>query len=188
MKDFEKDAPVASPLVARRTVVKGAAWSVPVIAAVVAVPAYASSHTGPVVELPLGDTITTWKGDHHYGSADDNPKQRAYDLPIVVKDASGNPIVGATVSIVVAGRNDDGDLIGIYTYPAPDNGGPESDPHRTASATTDVNGRALFAASTQNLTNSELREENTTATMTVTVTANGETTTKTITVIFTESD
>jgi len=160
----------------------------PVIAAAVAVPAYAASVTDVVIELPTGTVITDWKGDHHYGSDDSNPKRRSYDLPIVVKDGSGNPVVGATVTIVAAGANRDGDLVSVHRWPAPDDGGPESDPNRTATLTTGAAGSALFAVNTQNLTSSELRDDNTTATLTVAVTHNGVTTTETITIRFTASD
>ncbi|MGB4135926.1 MAG: transcriptional initiation protein Tat [Microbacterium sp.] len=172
--------------VARRTVVKGAAWSIPVIAAAaVVVPAHATSAATPEVESPLGDTITTWKGDHHYGSHEDDPERRSYDFPIVVTDGNGAPILGAQVTVVASGTNRDGDLLGVYAYPAPKNGGPESDPHRTATVTTNAQGRALFAVNTQNLSSAERPA---TATLTVTVTYNGVTTTKVITVIMSESD
>lgn len=174
-----------TPTIARRTIVKGAAWSLPVIAAAVAVPAHAASTTDPEIDLPLGELITNWKGDHHYGSDNDNPKQRAYDLPIVVKDSMGNPIVGATVTVTASGTNRDGDLLGVYRYPAPDNSGPESNPHPTATATTNAQGRALFAVSTQNLSSSERPGI---ATLTVSVTHNGVTATKVIRVEMTDSD
>lgn len=184
MKDI---SPISSeaPTIARRTVVKGAAWSLPVIAAAVAVPAHAASTADPEIELPLGELITDWKGDHHYGSDDDNLKQRAYDLPIDLRDSSGNPIVGATVTVTASGTNRDGDLLGVYRYPAPDNSGPESNPHPTATATTDARGRAMFAVSTQNLSSGERPGI---ATLTVSVTHNGVTATKVIRVEMTDSD
>src|SRR5690606_20172308 len=188
MNDTPGTTEAGTPTIARRTIVKGAAWSIPVIAAAVAAPAQAASTTTPVIEIPTGTVITGWKGDHRYGSENDNPKRRSYDFPIVVKDAAGNPIAGATVTVVAAGANDDGDLISVHRWPAPDDDGPESDPNRTATLTTDGSGRALFAVNTQNLTSSELRKENTTATLTVSVTYNGVTTTDVVTVRFTESD
>jgi len=169
----------------RRTIVKGAAWSLPVIAAAAAAPAYAASATKPEITCPLGDHITSWKGDHHYGSYNSNPSRRAYDFPVVVVDANGQPLVGATVTVVASGTNRDGDLLGVYRFPAPDNNGPEDDPHPRATATTDATGRALFAVSTQNLSSGERPA---TATLTVTVTYNGVSSTKVITVTMTESD
>ncbi|MGF3056911.1 transcriptional initiation protein Tat [Microbacterium sp. YY-01] len=174
--------------VSRRTVVKGAAWSIPVIATAVAVPAHAASAPDVDIVSPEGDLITDWKGDHHYGSDNDNPKRRSYDFPIDLRDSSGNPLVGVTVSVTAAGSNGDGDLLGIYRYPAPSNGGPESDPSRTATAVTDANGRAMFAVNTQNLTSKELREENTTATLTITVADNGDPISKVVTVKLLSSD
>lgn len=183
MNDYSR--PEAESLVtSRRTIIKGAAWSVPVIAAAVVAPAYAAS-TDPVIDFPLGELITDWKGDHHYGSHNSNPSRRAYDLPIDVLDGLGNPISGAEVTVTVGGRNRDGDLLAVYAYPAPDNNGPESNPHPVATATTDGSGRAMFAVSTQNLSSRERPAE---ATLTVSVTVGGVTVTRVATVVMTESD
>ena len=173
------------PSITRRTIVKGAAWSLPVIAAAVAMPAQAASGTDLEIEFLPGDVITHWKGDHHYGSHDDDPERRAYDFTVVIKDSSGMPAAGVAVTVTASGTNRDGDLLGVYRWPAPDNGGPEEDPHRTATTTTDASGRALFAVSTQNLSSSERPA---TAYLTVVVTHNGTTITRTITVTLTDSD
>lgn len=175
----------AAPSVARRTVIKGAAWSIPVIAAAVAVPAHAASTAEPEIVCPIGDHITSWKGDHHYGSDNDNPSRRSYDFPVHVTDSKGQPLVGAQVTVVASGDNRDGDILGVYAYPAPSNGGPESSPSRTATLTTDGRGQALFAVNTQNLSSGERPAS---ATLTVSVSYNGVTTTKTITVSITETD
>lgn len=185
MENTMIDSSLGGRAIKRRTIVKGAAWSLPVIAAAVAAPARAASAVTPQVEVPQGGHITSWLGDHHYGSDNTDPERRSYDFPIIVTDGSGNAIVGAEVTVVASGTNSDGDLLGVYRYPAPSNGGPESSPSPTATATTDAQGKALFAVNTQNLSSSERPA---TATLTVTVTANGVTTTEVVTVTLTESD
>lgn len=59
-EQHKKTAAHAGSGVHRRTVVKGAAWSIPVIAAAVAVPAHAASV--PVQTQCMDDTNTTWGG------------------------------------------------------------------------------------------------------------------------------
>lgn len=169
----------------RRKVMIGAAWSAPVIAVAAATPAHAASPDAVVVTPGTGPEITGWKGDHHYGSDRQSELQRAYDFPINVTDANGNPIVGATVTVVAEGSNRDGDILGVYAYPAPDNSGPESNPHPTATVVTGADGVALFAVSTQNLTSSERPGS---ATLTVTVTYNGTSTVSVVNVTLTETD
>jgi hypothetical protein len=176
---------IKNPEIDRRKVMIGTAWSIPVIAVAAATPAIAASLPPVVVTPGTGTVITDWKGDHHYGSQEDNPTERAYDFPVTVKDANGNPIVGATVTVTTSGQNQDGDVLGIYAYPAPDNGGPESDPSPSATVVTGADGVALFAVSTQNLSGSERPSS---ATMTVTVTYNGTTTVSVINVVLSESD
>jgi hypothetical protein len=174
-----------SSTIDRRKVVIGTAWSIPAIAIAAATPALAASLPPVVVTPGTGTVISNWKGDHHYGSFEEDLDQRAYDFPVTVKDANGNPVVGATVTVTVSGQNDDGDVLGIYAYPAPDNGGPESDPSRSVTVVTGADGVARFAVSTQNLSSSERPS---TATMTVTVTSNGTTTVSVISVVLNESD
>ncbi|MBT2588236.1 transcriptional initiation protein Tat [Arthrobacter sp. ISL-95] len=169
----------------RRKVVIGTAWSIPAIAIAAATPALAASLPPVVVTPGTGTVISNWSGDHHYGSFEEDLDQRAYDFPVTVKDANGNPVVGATVTVTVSGQNDDGDILGIYAHPAPDNDGPESDQSRSVTVVTGADGVALFAVSTQNLSSSERPS---TATMTVTVTNNGTTTVSVINVVLTESD
>lgn len=183
MNIAQKIGNVAVSQHSRRSIVKAAAWSTPVIAAAVAAPMASAS---PVfnVTLSTGIYITSWKGDHHYGSFND-PDQASYDFPVTVTDATGNPISGASVTVTASGTNRDGDLLGVYTYPAPSNGGPESSPHATATTTTNTGGEALFAVNTQNLSSSERPA---TAYLTVAVTYNGVTTTTVVTVYMTQSD
>ncbi|MFE4196021.1 transcriptional initiation protein Tat [Paenarthrobacter sp. NPDC056912] len=169
----------------RRKVVIGTAWSVPLIAAAVATPAHAVSPDPVVVTPDLGPDVSHWKGDHHYGSHDTNLSQRAYDFPITVKDANGNPIVGATVTVTASGTNRDGDVLGVYVFPAPDNGGPENSPHPVATTVTGADGKAMFAISTQNLSSGERPSY---ATLTTTVTYNGNTTVSVVNVTLTDSD
>jgi hypothetical protein len=161
---------IKNPEIDRRKVMIGTAWSIPVIAVAAATPAIAAS-LPPVVVTPGTGTVI--------------PTERAYDFPVTVKDANGNPIVGATVTVTTSGQNQDGDVLGIYAYPAPDNGGPESDPSPSATVVTGADGVALFAVSTQNLSGSERPSS---ATMTVTVTYNGTTTVSVINVVLSESD
>lgn len=176
---------VMNTTIDRRKVVVGTAWSVPVIAVAMATPARAVSPDAVVVTPGTGPVITDWKGDHHYGSDRQNETQRAYDFPIDVTDASGNPIAGATVTVTAEGTNRDGDILGVYAYPAPDNSGPESNPHPTATLVTGADGKALFAVSTQNLTAAERPGI---ATLTITVTVNGTTTVSVVNVTLTETD
>jgi hypothetical protein len=176
------DSPVER--VSRRAVVRSAAWSVPVIAAAAATPLAAASVTFKIT-LSTGTYITAWRGDHHYGSANSNATRRSYDFPVKVTDSAGNPISGATVTVTASGRNRDGDLLGVYAYPAPSNGGPESSPHPAATLITDSTGQALFAVNTQNLSSGERPA---TAYLTVTITYNGTTVTEMVTVFMTLSD
>lgn len=169
----------------RRTVTT-AAWTIPVVAVAVAAPMSAASNSAaPVVTPTSGTEITTWKGDHHYGSNSSNASRRSYDFPVFVTDAAGAPINDATVIVTAAGSNRDGDLLGVYAYPAPSNGGPENSPHATATLTTGAAGRYLFAVNTQNLSHSE---HPATATLTVLVTVCGVSTSSVVTVRLTESD
>ncbi|VXC53738.1 Transcriptional initiation protein Tat [Arthrobacter sp. 9V] len=174
-----------SSTIDRRKVVIGTAWSIPAIAIAAATPALATSVPPVVVTPGTGSVISNWKGDHHYGSLEDDLDQRSYDFPVTVKDVNGNPVVGATVTVTVSGQNDDGDVLGVYAYPAPDNGGPESDPSPSATLVTGADGVAFFAVNTQNLSSSERPSY---ATMTVTVTYNGVSTVSVIQVVLTESD
>ncbi|ABM08442.1 hypothetical protein [Paenarthrobacter aurescens] len=176
---------IKNPDINRRKVVIGTAWSIPLIAVAAATPAVAASLAPVVVTPGPGTVITDWKGDHHYGSNEEDADQRAYDFPVTVTDANGNPIVGASVTVQVSGQNEDGDVLGIYEYPAPDNDGPEEDQSRNASSVTGADGVALFAVSTQNLSSDEVPS---TATMTVTVTYNGTTTVSVIKVVLNSSD
>jgi len=169
----------------RRTVLVGATWTVPTIAVAIAAPLAAASGGTPSVSPANGTVITTWKGDHHYGSGNSNSKRRSYDLPVAVTDASGAAIANATVTVVATGRNRDGDLLGVYASPAPSNGGPESSPHPSATITTGATGVALFAVNTQNLSSSERPAE---AVLTITVTTPGGSATSVVTVRLTETD
>lgn len=168
----------------RRTIIKGMAWSVPTIAAAVVAPAYAAS-TDPQIKPETGDYITDWKGDHHYGSNNKNEERRAYDFPIDVTDAYGNPLPGVTVTVEASGTNRDGDLLAVYEYPQEKDKGPEDVPHPVATSVTDANGRAMFAVSTQNLSSGERPAR---AKLTITITVNGVTVTKVVDVYMTESD
>ncbi|WP_314323876.1 transcriptional initiation protein Tat [Paenarthrobacter ilicis] len=176
---------VKSKSIDRRKVMIGAAWSVPLVAVAAATPAHAVSPDPIVVTPDAGYNISSWKGDHHYGSNESDLDQRSYDFPVTVKDASGNPVSGATVTVTTSGQNEDGDVLGVYVYPAPDNGGPESDPHPMATTVTDASGKALFAVNTQNLSSSERPSY---ATITITVTYNGTTTVTVVNVTLTDSD
>ncbi len=169
----------------RRKVVVGTAWSVPVIAVAMATPARAVSPDAVVITPGTGPVITDWKGDHHYGSEISNPTERDYDFPITVTDAAGNPVVGASVTVTTSGTNRDGDVLAAYVYPAPLNGGPENEPHPTATAVTGADGKVLFAISTQNLS---LGERPSYGTITTTVTYNGTTTVSVVNVTLTDSD
>lgn len=154
------------------------------VAAVAATPLAAASARF-IIRPSTGTYITSWKGDHHYGSDNSNPSRRSYDFPVKVTDAAGNPITGATVTVTASGTNRDGDLLGVYAYPAPSNGGPENSPHPAAILITDAAGQALFAVNTQNLSSGERPA---TAYLTVTVTYHGTTATEVVTVYMTLSD
>ena len=171
--------------VPRRTILVGATWTVPTIAVAIAAPQAAASGGAPTVSPANGTVITTWKGDHHYGSGIANPKRRSYDLPVSVTDAAGAAVQNATVTIVATGRNKDGDLLSVHAYPAPSNGGPESSPNPSATLLTGPSGTALFAVNTQNLTSSERPAE---AVLTITVTTPGGSATSIVTVLLTETD
>ncbi|OOB90178.1 transcriptional initiation protein Tat [Rathayibacter sp. VKM Ac-2630] len=174
-----------APTIHRRTVLVGATWSVPTIAVAIAAPLAAASGGTPSVSPANGTVITTWKGDHHYGSGNSNPRRRAYDLPVTVTDATGAAVANATVTIVATGRNRDGDLLAVHTSPAPSNGGPESSPSPTATLTTGPSGTALFAISTQNLSSGERPAD---AVLTITVTTPGGSATSVVSVHLTEND
>lgn len=154
----------------RRTLTTAAAWTIPAVAVATAAPfAAASTHPVPPKHLVISPAdcteIKTWKGDHHYGSANKDEKRRSYDFPVFVTDGEGNPVTDAIVTVVATGKNHDGDLLGVYTYPAPSNGGPESHPHPLASVSAGPAGRYLFAVNTQNLS---AHERGAKATLTIT--------------------
>ncbi|WP_235022091.1 transcriptional initiation protein Tat [Rathayibacter sp. VKM Ac-2754] len=170
----------------RRTLATGAAWSLPVIAVAASAPlASASPGTAPCIDPADGACIADWKGDHHYGSDEHDPARRSYDFPVFVTDAAGTAVEDATVTVLASGSNSDGDLLGVYAYPAPSNGGPESSPSPAATLTHGPAGRYLFAVNTQNLST---HERPATATLTITATTSAGSATSVVTVQFSETD
>lgn len=171
----------------RRTIIKTAAWSVPVIAAAVAVP-LASASTTIDIEVPGVDPatnlITNWEGNHEQGTfdgADDAP----YLFNVIVKDQNtGLPLSGATVTVTATGISDGNDILAVQAYPAQDGIDPENDHHPTQTLVTDGTGSAKFAVNTANINDGWFPAE---AYLTVTVTYNGTTTTFTYRVVITSN-
>ncbi|PRB07504.1 hypothetical protein [Microbacterium sp. MYb64] len=89
MENYTEKSPESGAQgVKRRTVIKGAAWSVPVLAAAVATPAHAAS-TGGVV-------ITPGSGPHFVGAC--SPAQH---LTFTVTDSGNKPLSGTQVSVAL---------------------------------------------------------------------------------------
>lgn len=175
-----------SSSVTRRTVIKSAAWSAPVIAAAVAIPLASASTTIKVV-VPGADPtglITSWEGNHEQGTfdgADDAP----YLFNVIVTDeTTGLPLVGATVTVTASGISDGNDILAVQAYPAPDGIDPENDSHPTQTLVTDGSGSAKFAVNTANINSGWFPA---TAVLTVAVTYNGTTTTFSYTVRITSN-
>ncbi len=88
--------------VSRRTIVKGAAWSVPVIATAAAVPGAAASGRLSVGLTISGDCVA--------------PGGALPDAAVAVTDESG-PVTGATVTLMFSSSNGGEVTIGGKTYP-----------------------------------------------------------------------